>query len=169
MRVPSPVDSLLIACVHRAAHHPEVEQRYWIEDIHLLASGLGRSEWQAFTARAANRMVRTICLRGLERAEALFQTALPPDVRSALATGAPEASAVFLRTGLRPVDRLAADLRVLGPIGAARLLREHLFPPAHYMQAKYGVTSRAWLPAYYASRVLNGIRKWWRPYVSAAR
>jgi hypothetical protein len=169
MRVPSPVDSLLIACVHRAAHHPDVEQQYWIEDIHLLASGLGRSEWQAFTVRAANRSVRAICLQGLKRAEALFQTALPPDVLTALSADASEASAVFVRTGLRPVDRLAADLRVLGPLGAARLLREHLLPPAHYMQAKYGVTSRAWLPAYYASRVLNGIRKWWRPYVSAAR
>ena len=169
MRVPSPADSLLIACVHRAAHHPDVEQRYWIEDIHLLASGLRRSEWQAFTARAANRSVRTICLQGLTRAEALFQTALPPDVRTALSTGVPEASALFVRTGVRPVDRLAADLLVLGPVGAARLMREHLFPPAHYMQAKYGVTSRARLPAYYASRLLSGIRKWWRPYVSAAR
>jgi hypothetical protein len=169
MRVPSPVDSLLIACVHRAAHHPDVEQRYWMEDIHRLASGLGQSEWQVFTARAANRSVRAICWEGLKRAEALFQTTLTPDVRTALSAGASETSAVFVRTGLRPVDSLAADLRLLGPVGAARLLREHLFPPAHYMQVKYGVTSQAWLPVYYASRVLNGIWKWWRPYVSAAR
>ena len=169
MRVPSAVDSLLIACVHRAAHHPDVEQPYWIEDIHLLASRLGRSEWQVFTARAANRSIRALCLQGLKRAEALFQTSLPLDFQAALSAGTSEASAVFLRSDLRPVDRLAADLRVLGPRGAARLLREHLLPPAHYIQAKYGVTSRAWLPAYYASRVLNGIRKWWRPYVSAAR
>jgi hypothetical protein len=169
MRVPSPVDSLLIACVHRAAHHPDVEQRYWIEDIHLLASRLERSEWQAFTATAANRSIRAICLQGLKRAEALFQTALPPDVLTVLSAGASETSAIFVRNGVRPVDRLAADLRVLGPVRAGRLLRQHLLPPAHYMQAKYGVTSRAWLPVYYASRVLNGIWKWWRPYVSAAR
>jgi hypothetical protein len=169
VRIPSPVDSLLIACVHRAAHHPDVEQRHWIEDIHLLASGLGRSEWQAFTALAANRSVRTICLQGLKRAAVLFQTALPPDVLTALSAGASETSAVFARTGVRPVDHLVADLHLLGPAGAARLLREHLFPPVRYMQAKYGVTSRAWLPAYYAARALNGIRKWWRPYVSAAR
>ena len=169
MRVPSAVDSLLIACVHRAAHHPDVEQRYWIEDIHRLASGFGRSEWETFTARAADRSVRTICFQGLKRAEALFQTAVPPEVLTALSAGPSEASAVFVRNGLRPVDRLVADARALGLVGSARLLREHVLPPAHYMQAKYGVTSRAWLPAFYVSRVLNGIRKWWRPYVSAAR
>jgi hypothetical protein len=169
MRVPSAVDSLLIACVHRAAHHPDVEQRYWIEDIHRLASGFGRSEWDTFTARAADRSVRTICFQGLKRAEALFQTAVPPEVLTALSAGPSEASAVFVRNGLRPVDRLVADARALGLVGSVRLLREHVLPPAHYMQAKYGVTSRAWLPAFYVSRVLNGIRKWWRPYVSAAR
>jgi len=169
MRIPSAVDSLLIACVHRAAHHPDVEQRYWVEDIHRLASRLDRSAWQTFTARAVDRSVRTICLQGLKRAESLFQTALPPDVLTALEAGPSEASAVFVRKSLRPVDRLAADVRALGLVGSARLLREHLLPPADYMQAKYGFTNRAWLPAYYASRVLNGIRKWWRPYVSAAR
>ena len=169
MRVPSAADSLLIACVHRAAHHPDVERRYWIEDIHRLASGLERSEWEAFTARAVDRSVRTICLQGLKRAEALFQTAVPPDVLTVLSARPSEASAVFVREGLRPVDRLVADVRALGLVGSARLLREHVLPPAHYMQAKYGLTSRAWLPAFYVSRVLNGIRKWWRPYVSAAR
>ena len=169
MRVPSAVDSLLIACVHRAAHHPDVERRCWIEDIHRLASGFVRSEWETFTARAVDRSVRTICFQGLKRSEAMFQTAVPPDVLRALSAGPSEASAVFLREGLRPVDRLVADARALGLVGSARLLREHLLPPAHYMQAKYGVTSRAWLPAFYASRVLSGIRKWWRPYVSAAR
>lgn len=168
MRVPSFVDSLLIACLHRV-HHPDFQQPYWIEDIHRLASRLEPSEWQAFTTRAASRSIRAICLQGLERAAAQFPTALPPEVLTALAEGTSEPSAVFLRKDLRPVDRLAADLRALGPRAAARLVREHLFPPADYMQAKYGVTSRAWLPAYYASRVLNGIRKWWRPYVSTAK
>ncbi len=169
IRVPSAVDSLLIACVHRAAHHPDVERRYWIEDIHRLASGFGRSEWETFTARAVDRSVRTICLQGLKRAESLFQTPVPPEVLTALEAGPSEASAVFVRKGLRPVDRLVADARALGLVGSARLLREHVLPPAHYMQAKYGVTSRAWLPAFYVSRLLNGIRKWWRPYVSAVR
>ena len=169
MRVPSSVDALLIACLHRV-HHPEFQQPYWTEDIHLLASRFDQSEWQAFTGAAASRAIRAICLQGLRLAEERFQTALPSEVVTALSEGAPEPSAVFLRQDLRPVDRLVADLRALGPRAAARLIREHLIPHADYMQAKYGVRSRVWLPAYYAMRVLSGLSKWLKaPYVSATR
>jgi hypothetical protein len=169
MRVPSPVDALLIACVHRAAHHSGLDLSFWIEDIHLLASRFSASEWRAFVERAARRSIRGLCLQGLRRAKEAFHTAVPGEVLAALSAVTGEASAVFLRSQLRPIDRLRADLRALGPVAAARLVREHLFPPADYMQAKYGVTGTAWLPAYYASRALHGIRKWWRPYVSETR
>ena len=159
MRVPSSVDALLIACLHRV-HHPEFRQPYWTEDIHLLASALDRSQWQAFTDAAASRAIRAICLHGLRLAEERFQTTLPSEVVTALSEGAPEPSAVFLRQDLRPLHRLMADLRALGPRAAARLIREHLIPPAGYMQAKYGVRSRVWLPAYYAIRGLSGMSKW---------
>jgi hypothetical protein len=169
MRVPSPVDSLLLACIHRVAHHPDFEKPVWIEDIHLLASRLEPSEWQTFVARATGGSVRAICLHGLTRAQERFQTVLPPEVLTALSGGHGESSSIFLQEGLRPVDRLKADVRALGPRGAARLLREHLFPPAEYMQAAYGVRGRAWLPVYYVARVLSGMSKWLRPYVSATR
>jgi hypothetical protein len=79
---------------------------------------------------------------------------------TALTTGEDEPSAVFLRRKQRPIDRLASDFRALGPRAAARLMREHLLPPAEYMEAKYGVTSRTLLPAYYVKRVLTGMSKW---------
>jgi hypothetical protein len=139
MRVPSPVDSLLLACIHRVAHHPGFEKPVWIEDIHLLASRFTHSEWQAF------------------------------EVLTALSNGDRESSSIFLQEELRPVDRLKADVRALGPLAAARLVREHLFPPAEYMRAAYGVRHRAWLPAYYVARVLSGMSKWLRPYVSETR
>jgi hypothetical protein len=164
MRVPSPVDSLLLACVHRVAHHPGDEQGVWLEDIHLLASRLDSSEWEALVARAASRSIRAICLDGLTKARKKFQTAVPADVFGSLSEANGEASAVYLRTGLRPIDGLAADVRALGPMAGARLLREHLLPPVEYMQAKYGFRSPAWLPALYASRLLGGLWKWLRPH-----
>jgi hypothetical protein len=162
MRVPSPVDSLLLTCVHRVAHHPGDEQRVWLEDIHLLASRLDSPEWETFVARAASRSIRAICLDGLMHAREKFQTAVPVGVLTALSEANGEASAVFLRTGLRPIDRLAADVRALGPMAGARLLREHLFPPAEYMQAKYGFRGAALLPALYASRLVSGVWKWFK-------
>jgi len=167
MRVPSAIDSLLLACVHRVAHHPDLEKPFWIEDIHLLASRLGPSEWQTFVTRAADRSIRTICCQGLQRAQQTFQTTIPADVLTTLSRNSSEPSAIFVRDGLRPVDRLASDLRTLGPVAAVRLLREHLFPPAEYMRAKYGVARRAMLPAYYVARVLGGISKWFRAYRAA--
>ena len=99
----------------------------------LVRDGSVVFQGETFTARAADRSVRTICFQGLKRAEALFQTAVPPEVLTALSAGPSEASAVFVRNGLRPVDRLVADARALGLVGSARLLREHVLPPAHYM------------------------------------
>jgi hypothetical protein len=162
MRVPSPVDALLLACVHRAAHHSDCEWPVWIDDIHRLASRFEPSDWQTFVDRATARSVRAICLQGLTRAAELFQTAVPGGVVDALSAAPREASAIYLRGDLRPIDRLRADLRALGPLGAARLLREHLLPPPAYMRQKYRLRSRAWLPAYYAMRVLSGMSKWIR-------
>jgi hypothetical protein len=94
---------------------------------------------------------------------------VPADVLATLSEGKREASEIFLREDLRPIDRLTADLRALGPLAAARLMREHVLPPAEYMQAAYGVRRRAWLPLYYAARVWSGMSRWLRPYVSATR
>ena len=58
MRVPSDVDALLLACVHRAAHHPNFEKPIWVRDIHLLAMALEPSEWQMFVEQATRRSVR---------------------------------------------------------------------------------------------------------------
>jgi hypothetical protein len=161
MRVPSPVDALLIACLHRAAHHADADDLIWLYDIHLIASRLDTRQWSAFVAAAIGRSVAAISARGLSLARSRFDTRVPDEVmRQLLITD--ERSAIFLRRDLRPIDRLAADLASLGPRQRARLLREHVFPPAAYVRAKYGVQSRALLPALYAYRILAGAAKWLR-------
>ena len=69
MRVLSSVDALLVACVHRVAHHPDFEKPIWIQDIHLLATGLEPSEWRTFVDRAVSRSIRAVCLDGLQQAQ----------------------------------------------------------------------------------------------------
>lgn len=162
MRVPSPVDALILACVHRAAHHADSEDAIWLSDIHLIATRFDAGEWRTLAERAASRSVRALCARGLRLASDRFQTRLPSDLLTELGAGSAEPSAVFLRKDLRPVDRLSADIRALGPRAAARLVREHLFPPAEYVRAVYGVRHRALLPVYYAARMWAGMFKWFR-------
>jgi hypothetical protein len=170
MRVPSPVDSLLVACIHRIAHHPGDDQPVWLEDIHLLASRLDVSDWTAFVDRATRTSIRSICLDGLQRARERLSTAIPLEVVQALGTDGREASAAFLRQR-GPIGRLMLDVRALRPGAAVRLMRQHLLPPVEYMQAKYGVRNRALLPAFYLARATSGVMRWLRAacYVSAAR
>ena len=84
MRVPSSVDALLIACVHRAAHHPDVEQPI-LDRRHSPAGQPSRTIRVAGVRSACGESIDSrVCLQGLKRAEALFQTALPLDVLTAL-------------------------------------------------------------------------------------
>jgi putative nucleotidyltransferase-like protein len=161
MRVPSPIDALLIACIHRAAHHRDAADLIWVYDIHLIASRLTEGEWRRFVDLAVDRKVSRLCARGLQLAADSFHTQIPDGVPDRL-SGKREASAIYLRRDLRGVDRLAADLRALGPRRAPRLLKEHLFPPASYMREKYGVQHAALVPALYAYRIVAGAAGWLR-------
>jgi hypothetical protein len=161
LRVAGPVDALLIACLHRAAHHADADDLIWTYDIHLIASRFDAEQWGAFVAEANRGRIAAVCARGLNLAMECFQTRVPDEVMRQLST-TQEPSAIFLRRDARPVDRLAADLATLGPRQRVRLLCEHLFPPASYMRGKYGVQSSALLPAFYAYRILAGATKWLR-------
>lgn len=50
-----PVDALLLACIHRVAHHHDSERLLWLYDIHLLASAMDRPAFERFAALAAEK------------------------------------------------------------------------------------------------------------------
>jgi hypothetical protein len=165
MRVPSPVDALILACVHRAAHHDDAESLIWLYDIHLIAERLNSHEWETLVHRASDRGVAALCARGLQLSSRRFDTRMSLEVIAGLRPGRGrrrETSALFLRKDLRPFDRLVGDLRALGLRDAAHLIREHLFPSREYINTKYAFRSRALLPAYYAFRAVAGASKWFR-------
>ncbi len=160
LRVASPADALVIACVHRAAHHAASGQLLWLYDIQLVASRLTAEEW-ALAVRLARRAgVAAVVRDGLDTAARAFGERAPATVRDALATAGREASSVFLRTDLRPLGRLRADVAALGAAGGARLIAEHLFPPVSYMREKYGLRSGALLPLAYVRRIVGGVGGW---------
>jgi len=161
VRIPAPRDALLLACVHRAAHHDDDESLLWLYDIHLLAAGLGRQDWLAFADEAVSRGVAALCARGLSLAATRFGTGLPEGTLQRLsARPALETSARYLEKGRRPAGHLVADIGSLNPRDGARLMWEHLFPPAAYMRAKYGARGRTLLPALYLRRLFTGVPRW---------
>jgi Uncharacterised nucleotidyltransferase len=158
------VHALLLACVHRVAHHFHDRDRLiWLYDIHLLAEALSPDEARAVVDLAGRGSVRQICEDGLSRARARFGTRVPDDLLPGLRTERNDASAVFLRDDLRLVDLLRDDFRALPGWGTRlRLLAEHLFPGARYMRQRYPDKVIWPLPALYALRVVRGAPKWLR-------
>jgi len=159
-----PTHALVLACLHRLAHHHGVERLIWLYDLHLLATRLEAEGARSVVRMAREHRVAGICADGLARAAACVGTALPAGLLEALRAAAeagPEPSALYLNTQVRPVDVLRADLGTVASWrGRLRLVREHLFPPSAYVLKRYGLTSRVWLPALYAHRAAAGARRW---------
>ena len=151
--------ALLLACVHRVAHHDRNDRLVWLYDIHLLARTLPPSAWDAIAELARQQGLRAICADGLERVRDCFGTALPAALLERLRqNGAPpEPAAVLLRSGRRQLDDLLTDLRSLPRRrDRLRLLREHVLPPAAYIRQAYGVRHPVLVAIAYASRLAGG-------------
>jgi hypothetical protein len=162
--------ALLVACMHRVAHHYDHDILIFLYDIDLLARRLDRSAWDRVSAMATAKRIRQVTLRGLDLASTLLGTPVPSEVRAALGgTGSPagspgdEPSSAYLASGLRRVDILRSDLRRLGWRGRLKLLREHLLPAPTYVLRSYGRTRRETLPFLYLIRIVRGASGWFRP------
>jgi hypothetical protein len=163
-RGPSDVHALLIACVHRVAHHLDAVRFKWLYDIDLIATGFTQAQWDEFARLAVQRRVAMVCRRSLERTAFWFQTAIPPDLwsdsRSFSEAGDREVSAAYLEPRAL-LSMVLDDLRALPTWrDRARLAGEHLFPSATYMRTLYAPGSAAPLPILYAVRFLRGAKKW---------
>ena len=163
-RVLARADALLLACVHRVAHHFDTVSLLWLWDIHVLVSALTSDEAQQFIGLATRSRMRAVCARGILLAAEYFQTAGAAPLAAALAAGAvaDEPSARFMASR-RTVDVVLSDLRHAGNWpGRARLLTEHLFPPRAYMGARYPRWPAPLLPAAYIYRIVRGAPAWFR-------
>ena len=163
-RTVSDVHALLIACVHRVAHHFNSTSLLWMYDIHLVARAFDEAAWNRLAVLAAEKRIRQVCAHGLTLARQSFGTPVPPHVIAALGTGDDsEPTAVYLRGDLRRVDILRSDLQALGWRGRARLLREHLLPAPAYILRSYGHRQPLLLPFLYLHRIARGAVQWFRP------
>lgn len=160
------VHALLLAAVHRVAHHFDAARLIWSHDLHLLAPKLDTRDWEAFTELAVSRNVAGACLRGLRAACGDFGTVLQAGVlkRLELATSLEPAYESYLSPRALHVARVLSDVAHLPTWAArARLTRQHLFPSARYMREVYAPQSGAPLALLYTWRIVRGSRKWLAP------
>jgi Uncharacterised nucleotidyltransferase len=158
------VHALLVACLHRVAHHYGREFLLYLYDIDRLARRLNAQGWDSVVADARAKRIRQVTLCGLERASSLLGTPVPDRVAQALASSPEdEPTAAYLAAGFRKIDILRADLRELAWRDRLRLVREHLFPAPAFILRSYGHTSPVLLPFLYFARIIGGASAWFRP------
>jgi hypothetical protein len=157
----SAVHALLVACVHRVAHHSTDQRLIWAVDIDRLAGRYTAPDWERFVTLAIGRRVAAVCRRGLTDAQHVCHTAVPEAVLDELGQAVDdEPTAAFLRPR-RHAAVVAQDLAAMPTWGSrVRLLRQHAFPPATYMRGVYAPASSLPLPLLYLRRAWHGARKW---------
>lgn len=153
--------ALILACLHRTAHHGTSSRLIWLYDIHLISSQLDGSQWDVVVDAAASKGIAPVVAAGLTDAAAAFGTALPSDLIDRLRAHAASADPDVVAFLERPPSLLrvaASDWRRLrGWRDRARFLREHLFPAPAYIRHRYGVRANAALPFLYAHRIVAGL------------
>jgi len=156
-----PSDTLLLACIHRVAHHRDRIDLLWLWDVHLLASRMTEAEFTEFEAAAFESKAARVSARGLSLAVECFDTPVPRALLERLRDARDEPSAAFLNTALSPFDVALTDWSALGGWRErATLLREHLLPPASYMRQRYPACPAVLLPFAYLHRIAAGAPRW---------
>jgi hypothetical protein len=162
-RTLSHADALLLACVHRVAHHNDSLDERWLQDIDLLVQRLDPAEARSFVHEANRTRTRTVCIRSLELAHRHWGTPVEGLLDGLTANDQPkEPSAAFLGGRSTLAGILASDLRHAAWRHRVPLLRDHLFPSRHYMRAKYPKWPLALLPLAYAFRIVRGAPSWFK-------
>ena len=161
---PSPPLALLVACLHRTAHHGTTTRLLWLYDIHLLATTLSDRDWHTVVDRAEMCGLTPVVVAGLEHTAERLGTVVPASVldrlRAASGVIEPDMRA-FLQGTPSKIQVAASDWRrIAGASARLQFLREHVFPPASYMRHRYSSSSRAVLPFLYAHRAVTGAVKW---------
>jgi hypothetical protein len=157
------VHALLLACVHPAMHHQNVERLIWVYDVHLIVKRMTSEELDRFAGLAISKGVAAISSQELSRAHARFVTPVPASVMARLNAAAGESTAAYLVRGRTWKDELVSNIGALGWRDRLRLVRRIAFPKPSFMLESYGLRGGTvgvtLLPALY---VLRGLRGLWR-------
>jgi hypothetical protein len=154
-------DALLLACVHRVAHHTVDDDMRWIADVDRLVRRLDAADADAFVGAAERSGTRRVCAHVLRSANQQLRTPVDTLVDRLVPAGsAPESSAAFIGGPPALARIVASDLRQSRWPQRIQLIREHLIPSAAYMRQRYPDWPRALLPLAYLVRIGRGAPSW---------
>ena len=158
-------DALMLACIHRVAHHHDTERLIWLCDIALLRDRMSRDEHREFWRLAAERRVVAVCMRSIDLAGEWCMSAkhdLAADFLTREELMRDEPSRAFLDRDLTYGRVMLADLRALPWPARLQRLWQLAFPPPAFMQESFRARSRFALPWLYVYRGARGIVRLFR-------
>ncbi|HEX8619482.1 MAG TPA: nucleotidyltransferase family protein [Thermoanaerobaculia bacterium] len=150
-------EALLLACVHRVAHHQDSEKLIWLVDIDLLRARMPREEHRRFWQLAARRRVVHVCMHSIATTDAWLGRAPSHEAREFIEVPEDEPSRVFLDRDIRYGALTFADLRALPWPARLQRLRQLAFPPRAFMEESFATRNRVALPWLYLYRGLRGV------------
>ena len=161
----SHVDALLLACIHRVAHHHDSDRLIWLVDIALLRDRMTDAEHAAFWRTAAERRIVGVCARAVELADEWLSRPrrhAAEDYLSPDEVTRHERSRAFMNRRITHGRVFAANMRALPWRSRARRLWQLAFPPRAFMERSFGTRSRLALPWLYVYRGARGLARLFR-------
>ncbi len=160
--VPAWPHALMIACVHRLAHHHDDPRLIWLWDIRLLLEAMSPGDISTFERLARSAPApAAACGRSLAVARDACGAQVPPVLGPLLAAASASNPAAFLWSGSRrQATYLFGELRAMPGARRRRALREHLLPSPASMRERYPSVPRALLPLLYPWRLIVGVPRW---------
>ena len=169
----SPVDALLLACMHRFKHlqspyfvngitYYSADRLIWLQDIHLLARSFSAEDWTEILKLARLKGLGQICYESLLATQSRLKTTLPEGIIEQLQIGNAQNDLKRYMAASK-LSRVRMDLNATqGITRKAQFLREAFFPPAAHMYEKYNVSSvPTRLPWLYTRRIIGAFWKQW--------
>ncbi len=151
---PHPVDAVLIACLHLAAHHAGEIRLIWLYDLHLLIEAMSAEELKRLTDEIQHLDLAQVCSLGLGLAAFYFSQ--PGSKFEVLGTELLDPKTM---RAPRRIEAWLADLSALPSMSLRiRYLSQHLIPNPSYMLRRAGKNSWFWLPWLYLLRARRGVR-----------
>lgn len=161
----SHADALLLACIHRVAHHHDTERLIWLVDIALLRERMSEEEHRRFWRQAADARMVAVCSRSIELADDWMASAVShraEDWLTAEERSRVEPSRVYLDPNLRYGEEMLADFRALSWRERLQRVWQLAFPPVAFLQKSYGTRSRLAVPWLYLRRSARGVARLFR-------
>lgn len=157
----SHVDALLLACIHRVAHHHDSDRLIWLVDIDLLRERMSREEHERFWHLAAAGRIVGVCTRSIAVTDA-WLSRTPHDGAGEWLSDEErtreEPSRVFLDRDITRGGVMASSLRALPWPSRIQRLWQLAFPPREFMRKSFGSSN----PLMYCYRGVRGLLRLFR-------